>query len=117
MPKYLGRLFSKPVKGDTIPCMDDDTRDNVDAAGPEEPTRYCHKLGHSLGFGYCKREKEGMPCRNIERCWADREFLKRFLEKFKAEEIRYIYEPPVSKITSLADIVKRVKERLKDSEN
>lgn len=69
---------------------------------------YCRKLGHYLQFKYCRCENNGLPCARIKRCWQEVFPIDEFLvSQFSAIEIKYIFEPPPAKITSIVELIRQ----------
>jgi hypothetical protein len=72
---------------------------------------YCRKLGHYLRFNYCRREKEGLPCRKIVDCWFEKFNIGHYLHDcFKEDEIMYIFEPPQAKVATLVELIKQAQQ-------
>jgi hypothetical protein len=69
---------------------------------------YCRKLGHYLQFGYCRQEKNNLPCSKIFDCWYQRISVQEFLtENYNYEEVSYLAAPPEPKISSLLSLIER----------
>jgi hypothetical protein len=53
---------------------------------------YCNQLGMMIRLSYCVVVSEGLPCRNIVRCWEGRMDIVKFLkEKFTEDELKKIF--------------------------
>jgi hypothetical protein len=79
----------------------------------DEKTAYCRKLGHGLAFGYCRREAQGLPCKNILDCWFTALNIKEYLQKnYQAKELAHIFAPPRPKMSTLVDLIKQAQERI-----
>jgi hypothetical protein len=70
---------------------------------------YCRKLGHHLGFGYCRKVNEGRPCPLARDCWYERfpveDFLARHYSRAELEA-----PPPPGKLAALLSILTRLRE-------
>lgn len=53
-----------------------------------ERDAYCPHMGTIVQFPYCMSMNEGLPCRNIVRCWESRMDIVTMLEeRFTREEL------------------------------
>ena len=78
----------------------------------DEREIYCRKLGHHLQFKYCRQEQQQLPCAAIKRCWQGKTPVEEFLAKsFSPDEIAYLDEPQVSKVSSILDIIQKVQKQ------
>jgi hypothetical protein len=70
---------------------------------------YCNQLGMIIDFSYCISMNEGLPCRNIIRCWEEKvEIIKLLREKFTDEELKKALGGlPKSKIERIIESIKR----------
>ncbi|MBN2444791.1 MAG: hypothetical protein JXJ04_25770 [Spirochaetales bacterium] len=76
---------------------------------------YCRKLGHHLGFHYCRLEKGDLPCSKIVDCWFDTIPIEEFLQShFTKEQLSAILNPPQSKIATIFDLIEQAKNRDKE---
>jgi len=67
---------------------------------------YCRKLGHHLGFSYCRRERGGLPCPRILECWARRLPVREFLKSnYSPEELAPIGRPAPGKASTLISLI------------
>ena len=73
----------------------------------------CPRLGHQIGFSYCRRENMGKPCFKILDCWFQHfpveDFLRRELSPEEWAEI--IDRPAKSKVSSLIELIEQAKNR------
>jgi hypothetical protein len=70
---------------------------------------YCHQMGMLLEFSYCISVNDGLPCRNIIRCWEKRTDIYKLLkERFTEEELRMAFSGlPKSRIERIIDELHR----------
>lgn len=69
-------------------------------------------LGHAVNFSYCRKTAEGVPCRKIMDCWFETLPIKDYMEEhFTEEELKTIFKPPESKMTSLLELIEQAKKR------
>ena len=77
----------------------------------------CPRLGGEVTFAYCKQENNGMPCARTIRCWQMyfpvEEYLKERLSP--AEWNQSFNQPPKDKITTIFEIVDRIKKEKQTS--
>ena len=77
---------------------------------------YCRKLGHHLQFKYCRQEQQQLPCAALKRCWQSRIPVDEFLaHSFSEDEIAYLDEPQVSKVSTILDIIQKVQSKANTS--
>ena len=70
---------------------------------------YCRRLGHHLGFGYCRKAGDGLPCPLVRDCWFESFPVEDFLaENFS--EAQLAAAPPPGKLATLLSILGRVRE-------
>lgn len=73
---------------------------------------YCRKLGHHLQFKYCRQEQQQLPCSALKRCWQYKIPLEEFLAcSFATDEIAYLDEPQVSKVSTILDVIQKVQKK------
>jgi len=78
----------------------------------DEREIYCRKLGHHLQFSYCRQEQQHLPCAALKRCWQSKIPVEEFLaNSFSPDEIAYLDEPQVSKVSSILDIIQKVQKQ------
>jgi hypothetical protein len=71
---------------------------------------YCRKLGHHLGFGYCRRAEQGLPCALARDCWFERFPVAEFLEKnYTGEELARAAAPAPGKLESILAALSRAR--------
>lgn len=76
----------------------------------DEKRIYCRKLGHHLDFSYCRTVNNKLPCSRILDCWFTVIPVQEWLdEQYSAEEKSRIFKPSAPKISSILDIVAKVK--------
>ncbi len=81
----------------------------------DERTRRCPLLGHQIPFSYCRKPGSEIPCRKIFDCWWEIFDIKSFIEEHYSKEIiTEILKPSVPKVSSIMDLVKQAKERIKE---
>ena len=82
----------------------------------DEQEIYCRKLGHHLQFKYCRQEQQQLPCAALKRCWQSRIPVDEFLaHSFSEDEIAYLDEPQVSKVSTILDIIQKVQSKANTS--
>jgi hypothetical protein len=75
----------------------------------DDKSGYCRMLGPTLGFNYCRRMQEGLPCYNILNCWFERFPVEEFIgENYSTEEQKLIFKPPKKKLDALAEVLNNV---------
>lgn len=53
---------------------------------------YCNQLGMMIRFSYCIVVSEGLPCKNIVRCWEGRmDIIKVLKERFTEDELKKVF--------------------------
>lgn len=73
---------------------------------------YCRMLGHAVNFFYCRTTAHGVPCRKIMDCWFETLPIEEYMkEHFTEEQLKNIFKPPESKMTSLLDLIEQAKKR------
>ena len=73
---------------------------------------YCRKLGHTLHFKYCRSAQQGIPCAKIMDCWIGQLPVRQFIMSHYQGQVEEIFRPPSSKISSILEIVDRVKQQM-----
>jgi hypothetical protein len=68
---------------------------------------YCNQLGMIIHFSYCIVVSEGLPCRNIVRCWEKRmDIIKVLKEKFTEDELKKVFESfPKSRLDRIIESI------------
>ena len=71
---------------------------------------YCNQLGMIIDFSYCVSMNEGLPCRNIIRCWEEKvEIIRLLREKFTEEELKKALGGlPKSRIERIIESIRRL---------
>ena len=70
----------------------------------------CRRLGHVVGFDYCRTESSGRLCSNILDCWWEFFDVRGFLEEHAPEELEELLSRRKSdKITTLVDLIERAR--------
>jgi hypothetical protein len=71
----------------------------------------CPRLGHQIGFSYCRSENRGLPCFKALDCWYSHfevaEFLK--AELTPAEWQKAFNAPPKPKLVSLVELIEQAR--------
>ncbi|MEA3469850.1 MAG: hypothetical protein U9R57_16735 [Thermodesulfobacteriota bacterium] len=74
---------------------------------------YCKMLGHFLTFNYCRSANKGLPCSKVLDCWFQHFPIQEYInENYSADEQTKIFEPPKTKILTLAEILEQAQQRL-----
>jgi hypothetical protein len=69
---------------------------------------YCRKLGHHLGFGYCRKVNQGLPCPLARDCWFEHFPVLEFLEaNYTREELARAAAPAPGKLESILAAARR----------
>ncbi|MBI5249637.1 MAG: hypothetical protein HY912_09090 [Desulfomonile tiedjei] len=71
----------------------------------------CPKLGHQVSFGYCRVERQDLPCQKAIACWHERfdvEGLFRLALTPEQFEEAFL-QPPASKMVTLVELIERAK--------
>lgn len=72
---------------------------------------YCRKLGHHLSFGYCRAERDGLPCSKVLDCWFQRLPIHDYLQdNFAQDEIAYLNVPPPPKMLTIFQLIQRAQQ-------
>lgn len=73
-------------------------------------------LGHAVNFLYCRTTAEGIPCRKIMDCWFETLPIKDYLEEhINQEQLKTLFNPPESKVSSLLDLIEKARQRTDSS--
>lgn len=76
----------------------------------DEEEGYCRMLGHYVPFKYCRTVTNMLPCYRILDCWFERLPIEEFVAAhYTAEERGKIFRQPKSKLSSIIEIIERVK--------
>ena len=74
-------------------------------------------LGHFLIFRYCRSVNKGLPCNRVLDCWFQTFPVEKFIaENYSPEDHKKIFEPPKTKVLSLAEILEQAQKRLQENE-
>ena len=78
----------------------------------------CPRLGGEVPFSYCEREAEGLPCRQIVRCWEAGFPVEAYLRDTLPSEAweRFCRQVPKDRMTTLIDLAEAAKRRRKMKE-
>ena len=77
----------------------------------------CPRLGHQVGFSYCRSESEGLPCFKVLDCWFEHFNVEAYLE----EELEskdwetLINRPAPKKVQSLLELIEQAKKAKKEN--
>jgi len=72
---------------------------------------YCRRLGHYLGFSYCRSERNGLPCQSLRGCWGDKLPLEEYLRlHYRPGELAHLGEPPPDKTATLVELIRRAQQ-------
>jgi len=71
-------------------------------------TIHCPRLGHLIGFSYCRFENQGVPCFRIIDCWYDyfliEDYLRKELGNHEWEKtFRDAWKPKVTALVTLIE--------------
>jgi len=71
----------------------------------------CPRLGHQIGFSYCRSENMGLPCFKVVDCWFEHFLVEEYLrEELEPEDWdRLCRRPAKLKIQSLMDLIEEAK--------
>ncbi|HOA71884.1 MAG TPA: hypothetical protein PL151_15640 [Phycisphaerae bacterium] len=82
----------------------------MSASAHDARETYCRMLGHAVPFRYCRAVADGLPCRRVADCWYTQFDVTAWLtEHFTAEQIARITAPPPPKLTSILEIIQKVR--------
>ena len=78
----------------------------------------CPRLGGEVPFSYCEREAEGLPCRQVVRCWEAGFPVEAYLRETLSPEAweRFCHQVPKDRMTTLIDLAETAKRRRKVEE-
>ncbi len=72
---------------------------------------YCRRLGHHLGFSYCRSERSGLPCPRLSACWGNKLPLEEYLRlHYRPEELAHLGETPPDKTATLVELIRRAQQ-------
>ena len=76
----------------------------------------CPRLGHQIGFSYCRFEAHGLPCFKILDCWHSQFPIEDFLrQELSSEDWEKAFCQPVKpKTSSLVELIEQAKQRNKE---
>ena len=76
----------------------------------------CPRLGHQIGFSYCRSENMGVPCFKTLDCWHEHFQVEEHLRvELTPEEWEQIFNsPPKPKLLSLVELIEQAKQRGKN---
>jgi len=71
----------------------------------------CPRLGHQIGFSYCRSENMGLPCFKVLDCWFEHFLVEEYLrEELEPEDWDRLYRKPAKlKVQSLMDLIEQAK--------
>jgi hypothetical protein len=77
----------------------------------EEEQIRCPKLGHQVSFGYCRVERQDLPCQKAIACWNDRfEVEELFRNGLTPEQFEEAFlKPPTPKLVTLVELIERAR--------
>lgn len=75
----------------------------------------CRKLGHQIGFAYCRRENAGLPCVKTLDCWHQYFPVEALLRRELTEKEWYdLFEKPQKpKLLSLLELLEQAQKKTK----
>lgn len=73
----------------------------------------CPRLGHPIGFSYCRKENMGAPCFKALDCWYLRfDVVSHLKSEMSDAEFKKAFEQPARpKMASLVDLIRQAQER------
>ena len=88
----------------------------MDPAREDAHERRCPRLGHTVTFGYCRRQEYDRLCPRIIECWWQHFDVVAFLEEaIGAEAVRELQNAPrPDKVSSLIELIEQAKRRRED---
>lgn len=81
---------------------------------PDDLVVRCRRLGHEVTFKYCRTLEGQTVCRTIRDCWWERFDVDSWLSKnLSPDEFEKLAAgaPPPPKISTILDIIQRVKQK------
>lgn len=81
-------------------------------ADHDERIRRCPRLGHEVGFKYCRTQEGQRPCANILNCWWERFNVTAFLrDELPPEEYASLIfpPPPTPKVDHILELIQKAK--------
>ena len=78
----------------------------------------CPPLGGEVTFIYCRSVNQGLPCRNIINCWAERIEIGKFLqENFSTQDlIKCLSIEPKTKLERILELINKTKGKTNSSD-
>jgi hypothetical protein len=75
----------------------------------------CPRLGHQIGFSYCRSESRGLPCFKVLDCWHEHFMIEEYLrDELSSEDWnKTFHAPPKPKALSLVELIEQAKQRNK----
>jgi hypothetical protein len=71
---------------------------------------YCRKLGHTVGFGYCRRAQGALPCASVVGCWNGRIPVSGFLERhYTPQQLAKAFSPPRPRLATILELVEQAR--------
>jgi hypothetical protein len=75
----------------------------------------CPKLGHEVGFDYCRNPASETPCSKVFDCWYQKFDIVGFVkDNYGDEMLTKIQSPPKPKTLSLLELIEQAKQANKD---
>ncbi|HDZ91461.1 MAG: hypothetical protein JRJ09_12965 [Deltaproteobacteria bacterium] len=73
----------------------------------------CPRLGHQIGFSFCRRENSGLPCFKTLDCWYPHFLVEEYLRgELEPEEWKKAFSrPKTTKVVSLLELIDQAKKR------
>lgn len=82
----------------------------------EDHTIRCPRLGHNLGFSYCRIENNGNPCFKALDCWFEHFQVQAYFEaRLGPEKMQQLFrQPPKTKMISLLELIQQAQKNQSD---
>lgn len=79
------------------------------SAPDDDHTIRCPRLGHNLGFSYCRIENNGKPCFKALDCWFEHFEVQAYFEaRLDPDTLQQVFhQPPKPKMLSLFELIKQ----------
>ncbi len=92
--------------------MENDIKENQ-SPPDENLTIRCPRLGHNLGFSYCRIENNGKPCFKALDCWFEHFQVQAYFEaRLEPEEMQQLFlQPPKPKMVSLLELIQQAQSK------
>lgn len=73
----------------------------------------CPRLGHEIGFSYCRQESGDLPCPRILSCWRPFFPVESFVKGYLPPDLweGFIRQAPREKVITLVDLIEAAKKR------